>query len=131
MENYFQKEMETMPRERMQQLQSERLVEQVRHVYDRVKFYRERMDAADIKPRRTEQACAFHPLTRLDRDTFGVVLLAKNAHIHARLCQSLQAGLVEKTYRAAVFGTPQSPSAGRYAGAGRNSPGRHHGGYGL
>ena len=41
--------------------------------------------------RRTEQACAFHPLTRLDRDTFGVVLLAKNAHIHARLCQSLQA----------------------------------------
>ena len=60
--------------------------------------------------RRTEQACAFHPLTRLYRDTFGVVLLAKNAHIHARLCQSLQAGLVEKTYRAAVFGTPQSPS---------------------
>ena len=35
MENYFQKEMETMPRERMQKLQSERLVEQVRHVYDR------------------------------------------------------------------------------------------------
>lgn len=51
MENYFQKEMETMPRERMQQLQSERLVEQVRHVYDRVKFYRERMDAADINRR--------------------------------------------------------------------------------
>lgn len=60
--------------------------------------------------RRTGQACAFHPLTRLDRDTFGVVLLAKNAHIHARLCQSLQAGLVEKIYRAAVFGAPQSLS---------------------
>ena len=59
---------------------------------------------------RTGQACAFHPLTRLDRDTFGVVLLAKNAHIHARLCQSLQAGLVEKNYRAAVFGAPQAPS---------------------
>ena len=59
---------------------------------------------------KTGQACAFHPLTRLDRDTFGVVLLAKNAHIHARLCQSLQTGMVEKTYRAAVFGAPQTPS---------------------
>ena len=26
---------------------------------------------------RTGQKCAFHPLTRLDRDTFGIVLLAK------------------------------------------------------
>ena len=33
----------------------------------------------------TAQKCAFHPVTRLDRDTFGVVLLAKNSHIHAAL----------------------------------------------
>ena len=32
---------------------------------------------------KTGQSCAFHPITRLDRDTFGIVLLAKNAHIHA------------------------------------------------
>ena len=32
---------------------------------------------------RTGQNSAFHPITRLDRDTFGVVLLAKNSHIHA------------------------------------------------
>ena len=49
---------------------------------------------------RTGQNCAFHPMTRLDRDTFGVVLLAKNAHIHALLQQSE----VEKTYHAVVFG---------------------------
>lgn len=55
----------------------------------------------------TGQACAFHPLTRLDRDTFGVVLLAKNAHIHARLCTLLQSGQVHKTYRAAVYGGPR------------------------
>ena len=30
----------------------------------------------------TGQNSAFHPLTRLDRDTFGVVLLGKNAHVH-------------------------------------------------
>ena len=36
---------------------------------------------------KTGQKSAFHPLTRLDRDTFGIVLLAKNSHIHALLQQ--------------------------------------------
>lgn len=55
---------------------------------------------------KTQQSCAFHPITRLDRDTFGVVLLAKNAHVHA-LCNALHnQGLIEKTYWALVFGCP-------------------------
>ena len=37
--------------------------------------------------RKTGQKSAFHPLTRLDRDTFGIVLLAKNAHVHTLLQQ--------------------------------------------
>lgn len=54
---------------------------------------------------KTGQSCAFHPVTRLDRDTFGVVLLAKNPHIHARF-QKLP---LEKTYLARVYGTmPQA-----------------------
>ena len=52
--------------------------------------------------RRTGQKCAFHPMTRLDRDTFGIVLLAKNAHVHALL----QGADVKKTYHAMVFGGP-------------------------
>ncbi len=56
---------------------------------------------------KTGQACAVHPVSRLDRDTFGVVLLAKNAHIHARMMELLQAGQVEKTYEALVFGAPE------------------------
>lgn len=55
--------------------------------------------------RRTNQCGAFHPLTRLDRDTFGVVLLAKNAHIHALLQESHP----RKTYEALVFGSPEAP----------------------
>lgn len=51
---------------------------------------------------KTGQKSAFHPLTRLDRDTFGIVLLAKNAHIHSLL----QEGPVEKTYHAWTFGGP-------------------------
>jgi len=54
----------------------------------------------------TGQRCAFHPLTRLDRDTFGVVLLAKNAHVHT-LLQSLP---VQKTYHALTYGGPESDS---------------------
>ena len=51
---------------------------------------------------KTGQSCAFHPLTRLDRDTIGVVLLAKNGHISALL----QAGELQKTYHAVTFGGP-------------------------
>ena len=55
---------------------------------------------------KTAQPCAVHPVSRLDRDTFGVVLLAKNAHVHAKLCEMSKSGAIEKTYRAAVFGCP-------------------------
>ena len=56
----------------------------------------------------TGQRCGVHPVTRLDRDTFGVVLAAKSAHVHAKLCQMLRAGEIEKTYHAAVFGAPEA-----------------------
>lgn len=52
--------------------------------------------------RKTGQRCAFHPMTRLDRDTFGVVLLAKNSHIHTLL----QRADCRKTYYALTFGYP-------------------------
>ena len=55
---------------------------------------------------KTGQSCAFHPVTRLDRDTFGVVLLAKNAHIHALLNALHAEGKMQKTYEALVFGVP-------------------------
>ena len=55
---------------------------------------------------KTSQKSAFHPLTRLDRDTFGIVLLAKNAHIHALLQQEKP----KKTYHALVFGVPPEES---------------------
>lgn len=56
---------------------------------------------------KTSQQCAFHPITRLDRDTFGIVLLAKNAHVHA-LCNVLhEHGRMEKTYHAITLGSPK------------------------
>ena len=54
---------------------------------------------------RIGQKSAFHPVTRLDRDTFGVVLLGKNAHIHT-LLQNCD---LQKTYHALVFGRMPAP----------------------
>lgn len=60
--------------------------------------------------KKTGQSCAFHPITRLDRDTFGVVLLAKNAHIHGILTQFQVEKRMQKTYHALVFGCPAEES---------------------
>ena len=47
---YFQKEIETMPVEEIKKLQSEKLVKQVKHVYENVAYYRNLMDEKGVKP---------------------------------------------------------------------------------
>lgn len=58
---------------------------------------------------RSGQACAVHPVSRLDRDTFGVVLLAKNAHVHGLLMDAQRRGDLRKTYQALTLGCPDPP----------------------
>ena len=53
---------------------------------------------------KTGQHCAVHVLTRLDRDTMGLVLFAKNAYVHALLMDAQAAGEVRKTYLAKTSG---------------------------
>ena len=53
--------------------------------------------------RRTGNTGAFHPLTRLDRDTFGIVLIAKNGYA----CALLQRSRPRKTYHALTLGGPK------------------------
>ena len=60
---------------------------------------------------RTGQACGVHPVTRLDRDTFGVVLFAKNAYIHEKFCEMQKKHQISKTYHASVYGAKMA-SAG-------------------
>ena len=54
----------------------------------------------------TNQKSAFHPVTRLDRDTFGIVLLTKNSYMHA----IMQETPLQKTYHALTFGGPEQES---------------------
>ncbi len=50
MGNYFNEKLETMSRDEMRALQSRRLVDTVRRVYDHVAPYRAKMDAIGLKP---------------------------------------------------------------------------------
>ena len=50
MSNYFQPEIETASREKILDIQNEKLVKQVRRVYDNVKYYRDLMDAKGVSP---------------------------------------------------------------------------------
>ena len=47
---YYQPEIETMPAEKIRKLQSEKLVRQVKHVYEHVPYYRDLMDKKGVTP---------------------------------------------------------------------------------
>ncbi len=50
MERYYQKEIETASREQIRAWQDERLVAQVRHVWDHVPYYRKKMEEKGVRP---------------------------------------------------------------------------------
>ena len=81
MQNYFQKEIETMPVEDMKKLQSEKLVKQVKHVYENVPYYRDLMDKKGVTPDNIngiEDLYKLPFLTKADlRDAYPYGLLAK------------------------------------------------------
>ena len=50
MQNYYQREIETMPYEDLRQLQNERLRKQVQHVWENVPYYRAKMEEKGVTP---------------------------------------------------------------------------------
>ena len=80
-QNYYQKEIETMPVEEMKKLQSEKLVKQVKHVYENVKYYRDLMDEKGVKPEDIKGIEDLHKLPFLSksdlREAYPYGLLAK------------------------------------------------------
>ena len=48
----------------------------------------------------------FRAVNRLDKDTSGLMCIAKNKYIHARLCGDFKTKAVKRRYRAIVYGTP-------------------------
>lgn len=80
MEKYWNQEIECMSREDMKKLQSERLVAQVKHVYENVKYYRDLMDEKGVKPEdinSIEDLCKLPFLSKADlREAYPYGLLA-------------------------------------------------------
>lgn len=80
-QNYYQKEIETISLDEMQKLQSEKLVQQVKHVYENVPYYRNLMDEKGVKPEDIKGIDDLHKLpflTKADlRDAYPYGLLAK------------------------------------------------------
>ena len=81
MERYCNQEMECASPEVMKKLQDERLVAQVKHVYENVKYYRDLMDEKGVKPediKGTEDLRKLPFLSKADlRDAYPFGLLAK------------------------------------------------------
>ena len=65
---YFQQEAETMPVEEIKKIQDEKLVKQVKYVYDNVKYYRDLMDKKGVKPEDIKSTADLHKLPFLKKD---------------------------------------------------------------
>lgn len=80
MEKYYQKEIECASPEKLRELQDERLVKQVKHVWDNVPYYRKRMEEKGVTPDDIKGVDDLHKLPFLSkadlRDAYPYGLLA-------------------------------------------------------
>ena len=81
MPNYYQPEIETMPYEQLRELQNEKLLKQVRHVWDNVPYYRAKMEAKGVTPDDIQSIDDLHKLPFLSkadlRDAYPYGLMGK------------------------------------------------------
>ena len=68
MKNYYQKEIETASREEILRIQNEKIVKQVKYVYDNVPYYRDLMDKKGVKPEDIRSVDDIHKLPFLSKD---------------------------------------------------------------
>lgn len=68
MERYYQKEIETASQEQIRAWQDERLKNTVRHVYENVPFYHQRMEEAGVTPEDIQSVDDLHKLPFITKD---------------------------------------------------------------
>ena len=68
MEHYYQPEIECASREEILKLQNERLVKQVKHVYENVPYYRKKMEGKGVTPEDIRSVEDLHKLPFLTKD---------------------------------------------------------------
>ena len=81
MPNYYQPEIETMPYDQLRAMQNEKLLKQVRHVWDNVPYYRQKMEEKGVTPEDIQSVDDLYKLPFLSkadlRDAYPYGLLAK------------------------------------------------------
>ena len=81
MERYYQKDIECAPYEEIRKIQSEKLVKQVKHVWDNVPYYRKKMEEKGVTPDDIKSVDDLHKLPFLSkkdlRDAYPYGLLGK------------------------------------------------------
>lgn len=79
MEKYYQQDIETASEEKLHELQSQKLVEQVKHVWDNVPYYRKKMEEKGVTPDDIKSIDDLHKLPFLSkkdlRDAYPTGLL--------------------------------------------------------
>jgi 23S rRNA pseudouridine1911/1915/1917 synthase len=68
----------------------------------------------------------FRPIHRLDRETSGVLAVAKNPYVHQNVSEQMQAGTVDKTYMAVVMGSMEQDAGTVDAPIDRNPDSPHY-----
>ena len=68
MANYYQPEIETMPYEQLRQLQNERFMKQIQHVWDNVPYYRKKMEEKGVALEDIQSIDDLHKLPFLCKD---------------------------------------------------------------
>ncbi len=66
-EQYFQPEIETAPVEKLREIQNEKLLKQVKHVWDNVPYYRAKMEAKGVTPDDIKSIDDLHKLPFLSK----------------------------------------------------------------
>ena len=77
MKNYYQKEIETASREEILAIQNEKIVRQVKHVYENVPYYKKLMDDKGVKPENNNIMFDLVRQSSLDADLMGHVYYMK------------------------------------------------------
>ena len=67
MERYFQEEIERAPLEKIREIQNEKLLKQVRHVWDNVEYYRKKMQEKNLTPDDIQSLDDLHKLPFLTK----------------------------------------------------------------
>lgn len=67
MERYYQEEIECAPLEKIREIQNEKLIKQVRHVWDNVEYYRKKMQEKNLTPDDIKSVDDLHKLPFLSK----------------------------------------------------------------